>query len=563
MADKTLRERCEMRLSGMKAVRAPYEPDWEEIARLCAPSRPDAVIAKSGGRNPRRANMALYSGKGRKAARTLALGMTSGLSSPSSLWFKLETRDKDMMEFQPVKEWLTEVERKIYNLFASTNFYNAAKIGYNEIGCFGVDSAVLVEHPQMQMVSHVLSAGTYWLANNDAMIADTLYRPVPMTVSQVVEAFVRPGGWGVVTKTVRSAFDRGDYQTIVPVYHAIEPNRERDPTKWDAQNMEFRSIYWEEGQTHKETLLRNSGYEEKPFYAARWIETGGNRVWGDGPGYDALADLRELQLAAKRRGRATDMLLKPPMAAPVGMTNTFLSLDPGTIAYGAANDLGQVKALLEPDYRTLQVLREEVMQFGNDVAECFYADLFMAITDMEGVQPRNERELLMREDEKLTQLGPVVERVNVEKLEVAIDRAFNILDKNGEIPPAPDELQGEPLKVDFISRLTMAQRAATLNSTQRVAQFVGFLSGIYPDAAMKFDADQAIDEFATGAGTSPKIIRSDEIVAKMRDQAAEAQQQERMAAMMPAAEQGAKAAELLSRTQVGDRSMLERVGAMA
>lgn len=567
MAEPTRRELCERRLAGMRPVRAPYEGDWDEIARLCLPARPELLGATGfslSGANAglpvvanrrRRANTGMYSSKGRKAARILTSGMTSGLSSPSRPWFKIETRDRDMMEYQPVKEWLAAVERLIYDFLAGTNFYNAAKIGYSELGCFGTEAAVMLEHPVYGAVTHTLTAGEYWIANDDGLIADTLYRYVPMTVNQMVQAF----DWNKLSPQVRRAYDNSRYEEVVRVFHAIEPNDARDPTKIDRRNKAYRSVWWEAGSDAKDSLLRESGFDDKPFWAPRWVETGGSCVYGDGPGYDALPDLRELQLAAKRRGRAVDMLNKPPMGAPVGMTNTFLNLDPGSITYAAASDLGAVKPLFQSDYRAVQVIREEVEAHGRDAFECFYADLFMAISDMEGVQPRNEQELFLRNEEKLTQLGPVVERVNVEKLEVAIDRAFSILEKQGRLPPAPEELQGEPLNIDFISTLAQAQRAVALNAIQRQAQFVGYLAGLFPSAADKFDADQAIDEFATGAGTPPKIVRSDEVVAKLRQDRAAQEKQQQALASMPAMAEGAQAAELLSRTNVGGQNMLERM----
>lgn len=564
---KTLREKCEVRLQEMKSVRRPYEQDWDEISRLCLPARTEIMGSKAYGfetgssnNRKRRANTSMYSGKGRRAARILTNGMTSGLSSPSRPWFKLETTDKDMLEFEPVKVWLDEVEGLIYGMFAGSNFYNAVKVGYAELGCFGTEAGVMLEHPSYGLVTHALTAGEYWLANDDGLIADTLYRQTNMSVAQIVDSFVKPAGsWEVASAAVKKAYDKGDYHQLVPVMHAIEPNRDRNPLKIDRANKQYRSIFWEAGQDKKDVLLRSGGFDDKPFFAPRWVEVGGTFVYGDGPGYDALPDLRELQLAAKRRGRAVDLMNKPPMGAPTSLTNTFLSLDPGTIAYAAASDLQMVKPLMETPYQNVAVMREEVNDHANAVMEAFNADLFMAITEMDGVQPRNEQELFMRNEEKLTQLGPIVERVNVEKLEVAIDRAFAILERTGQLPPPPKELEGKPLKVEFISLLTQAQRASQLTSIQRTAQFVGFLAGMFPGAALKFDADQAIDEFATGAGTPPKIVRTDEVVAQMRAQAAQKEQQAQMAAMMPAMQEGAQAAELLSRTNVGGQSMLDRL----
>lgn len=564
MEQKTQREQCEIRLSGMQGNRKPYEADWQEIATLAMPTRSDILSSANGQKlahisKRRRANNALHSSKGRRAARILTAGMTTGLSSPSRPWFKLKTPYPDLDEFQPIKEWLALVERLMYDFLAGTNFYNAVKVGYAELGCFGTEAAVMVDHPLYGAVTHALTAGEYWLANDSGLVADTLYRHVPMTVRQMVEVFVRQKGWGCVSLAVKNAWDKSNYETVVPVMQAIEPRNIRDTAKQDGRNKPYASLWWEVGQSEKDVLLRESGFDEKPFWAPRWVETGGESIYGDGPGYDALPDLRNLQLVAKRRGRNIDRLDRPPLGAPTGMANTYLNLDPGTVTFGAPTDLAAVKPFYTPDARLVQFYREEEQDVQRDVMECFYADLFFAITEMEGVQPRNTEELVLRNEEKLTQLGPVVERVNVEKLEVAIDRTFSILLKFGQLPPAPKELQGQPLRVDFISTLSQAQRAARLGDIQRAAQFTGYLAGFYPDAADKFDPDQAIDEFATGAGTPPSIIRTDEVVAKIREQRAQEMQAQKAAMMAQPMQQGAQAAKLLSETQVGDENMLERM----
>jgi len=555
MADKTTREKAEIRLAGMKAERQPYEADWQEIFRLALPARGAFLGDTNSTSNKRRkANLVSRDSKPARAVRTLTNGMHTGLNSQATPWFKLRTTDADLMEYQPVKEWLQTVENRIYDYFSSTNFYDAAKVGYSELGTVGVEACVMLEHPQYVGVTHPLTAGEYWIASDSGLRIDTLYRKSTLTVAQMVEAY----DWDKLSSTVRNAYDRSNYQLGVPVMHAIEPRRDRDPSKIDARHKEYRSYCWEVGQNDKNVLLKDGGYDSKPFWAPRW-ETTGNEVYSAAsPGFYALPDMRELQLTARNRGRARDLLVKPPMKAPVGISGSPLRLDPGSITFGTALDLQQVGPMFELGYQSINTLREEVGGLREDVNECFFVDLFMAISQREGVQPLNDLETQLRESEKFTQLGPVVDRVNIEKLEVAIDRAFTILQNKGQLPPAPPELQGLPLTIQFVSMLAQAQRSAQNSAIERAARFVGFLAGIFPDAAIKFDAEQAIDEFATGTGTPPKIIRSDEIVEQMKAQMQQQQQQEQAMAAAPAMNQGAQAAELLSRTNVGGgRTALE------
>jgi len=557
--DKTIREKCEQRLTSMQAVRQPYEGDWQEIFQLTLPARGMVQMSQqraNGQNSPRRANMATRDSRGGRAARTLTNGMQAGLNSQALPWFKLTTGDRELMEYEPVKIWLAEVERMIYDLFAGTNFYDASKTGYAELGTIGIEACVMLEHPDYRAVCHSLTAGEYWIATDHGLRVDTLYRRSYLTTMQMMQSY----GRDKVSKHVVDAYDKGNYQTMFPVIHAIEPRRERDPDKIDTGNKPWASVSWEEGCTEKEKLLRVSGYDSKPFWAPRW-ETTSNEVYSSSsPGFYALPDLREMQLTARNRGRSRDLMVKPPMKAPIGMSGNKLRLDPGSVTFGTAMDMDKVAPMFELGYQTLGAIRDEHEAVRRDVDECFFVDMFMAISQMEGVQPRNDLELSLRENEKYTQLGPVVDRVNVEKLEVAIDRAFSILTSLNQVPPAPKELQGRPLTIDFVSMLAQAQKAAQNTAIERAARFVGFVAGMFPDAGIKFDAEQAIDEFATGTGTPPRIIRSDQVVEEMRQQMQQQQQAAQMAQMAPAVQQGAQAAELLSRTNVGgDTSLLQQM----
>jgi hypothetical protein len=546
----TTRERLEARLASMKELRKPFEADWQEIERLCLPTK--SQILSPNATLKRRANMAKQDTAGRIAGRTLVNGMATGLSSSSRPWFKLSVRDPDLAEFQPVKEWLHDTERRIYALFSSTNYYDAAKIAYAQLGHMGVGATFATEHDQYGAVYHALETGEYWISQDEGLRTNAIARRPLLTVDQAVAKFP----WEKLSQQVRDAYDRGNVHQVVPFIHMVEANTGRDQRYIDVTNKPWRSVWWEEGNNDKSdnALLRTSGYDSKPFTAPRW-ETTGAMVYSDlAPAFDALPDLRELELVARRAGRAMDLMVRPPIGVPGGLNQTPISLDPGSVNY--FNELaGKIEPIIRPDPNVINAIESNRDWLTRRINQIFYADLWMAITDMEGVQPRNEQELIYRNEEKLTQLGPVVDRVNIEKLETDIDRAYTILDNNDELMPLPDELKETSLTIGFTSILAQAQLAAANTQIERAARFVGFLTGQFPDAAIKFDAEQAVDEFAANAGTSPKIIRSDDVVAEMKAQMAQQQQAEQAMQAAPAMRDGAQAAELLSRTQVGPQGV--------
>jgi len=537
---ETLREHCEKRLAGLKSVRLPYEAEWKEIAQFAQPSR-SRFLNSDGNRNFRRLNKAIYNSHGILAFRTLAGGMTSGLSSPSRPWFRLTGYDEDASADQDGKEYYAEVERRMYAFLARTNFYGAVKSGYSELGMFGTEACVMVPHrePNVVAVCHALTAGEYWIGLSDAAVPDTLYRRVPMTVIQAVGFF----GLDKVSDRVRDRYERSDYEQPVDIIHAMEPNYERRFDASDFRGKPWLSLYWDCGDGDPEKkMLRQAGAEEQPFWAPRWDTVGGD-AYGFSPGMEALPDLRELQLQTKRKTEATAFLIRPEKIVP---PQVKLTGQAGNVVSASSVDAQGVIVPYTIPYQAIGEIIQDVQRCEAAVDRLSFADLFLAITNMEGIQPRNVEEIASRNEEKMTQLGPVIERVNNEKLAVAIDRTFGIMLRAGMLPDAPESIQGHAIKVDFVSILSQMQRMVGIGQTERVVSFIGNLAAANPEAMDKLNVDETIDDYADRAGASPKIIRTDKEVEDIRAARHQTQQMQQAAAAMPAVKDGADAARLLS-----------------
>tara|TARA_R100001591_G_scaffold102404_1_gene109414 strand:- start:105 stop:677 length:573 start_codon:yes stop_codon:yes gene_type:complete len=134
-------------------------------------------------------------------------------------------------------------------------------------------------------------------------------------------------------------------------------------------------------------------------------------------------------------------------------------------------------------------------------------------------------EVAERHEEKLLMLGPVLERLHNELLDPLIDNTFNRMIEANLIPPAPEELQGQDLSVEFVSMLAQAQRAIGTNSVDRYVNNLGMVAQMKPDVLDKFDSDAWADGYADMLGIDPKLIVAGERVAKIREERAMAQQQ--------------------------------------
>ena len=99
------------------------------------------------------------------------------------------------------------------------------------------------------------------------------------------------------------------------------------------------------------------------------------------------------------------------------------------------------------------------------------------------------------------------------------------------IPPPPDELADQPIKIDYISLLAQAQKMMGLQGMRSyvdMATAVETLKSSSPDGAIKTNSDFLLDEYAQGLALPPQITRPEEEVnefKRMQQQMQQMQQQ--------------------------------------
>lgn len=535
-AEATRREHVDKIAKSLKTQRTDCEADWHSIADFSGYGEvPGLMRAGSGNTRPKMRQ--LMDSHPILSFRTIQAGMYSGLSSPNRPWLNFKFSDEDLNDYQPASVWLDQYQRLIYSMFDASNFYQSARQNYGEMARFGPAAAIMTEHWREIAPTMPLPIGTFWLGLDDAFKVDTLLRQCPMTVDQVVKKFVgRPGGqkdWSVVDAKVKQKFDNSDYGHIVDVWQLIEPGA---GGRWE-------STLWDGNDDRRDKVLEAKSYAEQPFWAPRW-DVRGHDTYGRGLGHEAVADMRELHMQAKRKRELTDLLAKPPTVGPA----KDVDMRPGAHTHVA--DIG-VNYAAQPVYQVnpqaLAMVRDDIAGIKEAIDRLTFADLFMAITNMPGVQPRNVEELLKRDEEKLTQLGPVVEMVNDDMLPIAVKRMMAIAERGGMIgtviPDPPEELQGRELKIEFVSVLAMAQKMLGLSTTERVVGFVGSTASIFgPQVLDKIDPDAIIEDYAERANLPAKAIRDQASVDRIRAERAQAQQMEQMATLAQPAKDATQAA---------------------
>lgn len=476
----------------------------------------------------------VYDSTGTQALFTLGAGLMAGMTSPARPWMRLAVPDADLMKSEAVKIWLNDVTRLMLTVFAKSNTYRSLHQMYEEEGLYGTAAAIQVDDFQNVIHDHTLTCGEYRLATNYKGEVDTLYREYQKTVAELVKEF----GLENCSQTVQGFYRSGNLGAYIPVVHVIEPRADRDPTKRDPGNMQWRSVTFEKGGNEDKTL-RDSGFAEFRVLAPRW-QTWGGDVYGMSPCMIALGDVRQLQHQQLRKAQGIDYMVKPPILLPTsakGMTN-FL---PGGISYVDMSNPQMAKPAWDVNIN-LQYLLEDITDVRQRINACLYVDLFKMLSSGDRTQ-MTATEVAERHEEKLLMLGPVLERQHNELLDPKIELTFSRMVRAGMLPPIPDELQGMELQVEFTSILAQAQRAVATTSIDRFVMSLGTLAQFKPEVLDKFNADEWADVYSEALGVDPNLIVADKQVALVRQQRAQQQQAAQQAqAMMAMADSANKLA---------------------
>lgn len=524
------KQRILNRWESLKSDRLSWLDHWRDLSEQIRPrgSRYISADVNTG----KKVNSHIINGTPTWAARTLAAGMMSGITSPARPWFRLTTSDPDLGEVASIKTWLYKVEERIKLILHKSNFYNSLHIVYSDLGVISTAAMHIDEDPERTIRCYVFPPGRYALANSEKGEVDTLYRDASFSVRQLVRKF----GLDACSNQVKSLWKEKQYDKWVDCLHAIEPRDDLKPGSLGPSGMRWSST-WIELTGDSKDVLKEGGYNEFPVMAPRWFVTGED-VYGTGPGMDVLGDCRALQVLEKRKGNLVNKIADPPLAGPSSIRNLSISLLPGAVNPVDSVGTQRLEPIYQPNPLSIQVVGAEIEKHEERIKRGFYADLWLMLS--QSAASMTAREVAERHEEKLLQLGTVLEQVHTELLDPAISRVYSIALRAGLIPPPPREAMGADLKVEYISIMAQAQKLLGTTAIERLSSFTAQAASVAPQVLDKVDWDQTIDEYSVMLGVPPIIVRPDEDVAKIRGQRAKAAAQQKAMEQAGAAADTAK-----------------------
>lgn len=509
----------ENKLLALKDIRQTYEPTWKQIMEFVAPDLQGYLTDKSKDDGKRNDDL-IYDGTPVKHAQTCAAGMWASISSPSRPWMRRKMKDKGLEEVKEARMWLDSTTDIDYDIMQESNFYQAMYSAYLQLATIGT-CAMIIDPDYDTVINCVtLNVGEYWLGLNGKGKVDSLFRELEYTAAQLIDKFGEEAVPDRIRNTVKADTPTGGKYAVI---HAIEP----DSKGLAPFKKPYVSVYYLKDE-HKGEFLQVRGYNRKPFASPRWYTNTGETYGKMSPGRNTLGNCKQLQSLVYDFHKALQVVIDPPMQGNSELLdNNQIDATPG--AFNATNPAGP-DATLKPLFAAnpdLASTWQSIQDKKDQISKDFFVDLFMAVS-MRQDKDMTAEEVRSIAGERMLALGPGLDNLHTELLNEVTDIIFDYAIDAGVYPEPPEEIQGETVKVDYISVLAQAQKMVDISRIDQVLQYVMNIVQVYPDILDKVDLDQVIDEVAKMVGTPSSIIKSDEVVQKLR----EAKEQQQQAAQM-------------------------------
>lgn len=506
MENEELLKNLKTRWAQLKDNRAKFEGDWTE-----AQTYADNVVMSWGkpGEIPARAKR--YTSKPFNYNKTLVAGILGYAVSPSLVWFKLGLENPNLLKGYGVKDWLEQCEKELLAMFNRSNFYREINPAVKDSTCIGHGALFIGEGDALRMRYTHFPANEIFLDVNEYGEVDTCFRWYADSLRNIVNFF----GEENVSESMRSLYQEPErwndsYEILMCVY----PRENYNPQYKNNKNMPYACVYIDLKNEH---ILQESGFNEFPFAVFEWERYSGF-AYSSSPAQDAMPDIKALNIIKKSSLQIAQTSAEPPMMASQEMHD--IDLSPRGITYLPTKD-----SRLEP-VRTGEnypITLQELANYEQAVKDWFYVDYFLALQEKQGNMTATE--VMELQGEKAATLTTFI--VNLQEfLSNIITRSFNMLMRNGQLPPPPLELQrsNAVIKIDFTGPLAQNQKKHhQMGGTVQALGAIGPIMQMFPNAGDFIDGDELMRSTMEGMGMPQNIIREDADVQKIREQRAQAE----------------------------------------
>ena len=491
------------------STRSVWHQIWKDIKDLVRPTAQDFfnTVSQAGQVQTER----IYDGTAPWSLEQLASGLNSFLTSPIERWFNLGFAGIDFASLDPnQRRWLEAVSDLIYNAYSNpeAGFNSAINEVYLDLCGFG--TAVMNQEYAFEDGGHLVFkacplADCHIAEDSDGRV-NKIYRLVNMTSAQMIERF------GTVPEKIA---ENKDEKKEFKVLHAVYPRSDRVLYGVKNINMPFVSAWI---SVEEKFLLHHSGFMEFPYHVPRWTKTAGE-MYGRSPAMTCLPDIKMLNQMSKVVIKAAQKVVDPPLMVPDDGFVLPIKTAPSSLLFYTAGTEDRIEPL-QTNGR-VDVGLDMMEQRRTQIMKAFYIDWLLM---QKNNQEMTATEVVDRRQEKFRMMAPMIGRIQGELLGPMIRRSYMLLLRAGRIPQPPRTARNKPFKLNYVSPAALAQYGTKLQDLNRFSTVLTPVAQIKPEVLDIIDTDALATELSVLTNVSPKILRTPEQVAGIRQQRAQQQQ---------------------------------------
>ena len=509
-------------LDKLKVQRASWERHWQEIGEYIVPRKADVTKIRSSG-DKRMDN--IYDGTAIHAAEMLSSSLHGMLTNPSMNWFDLAYLDEELNSDDEAKEYLESVTHIMHREFQRSNFAEQVHELYHDLITFGTGVMFIKDGVDGRGVRfstrHISEC---YLDEDDDERVDTVFRKFKLSVRALAKQF----GEDKIGDKMRAKLNDNPYQEVT-IIHVVMPRDERDVRKVDTGNKPFASVYIEPGQ---KIILRESGFDEFPYVAPRFLKASFEKGYGRSPAMTALPDTKMINVMSRTTIKAAQKQTDPPLMVPDDGFVLPVRTKPGGLNFSRSGSRDRIEPMNIGANNPLGLQMEE--QRRTAIRSAFYVDQLVL-----GAGPTmTATEVIQRTEEKMRLLGPVLGRLQAELLQPMIERVFQLLVRQNKIPQPPQDIVDRNLDIEYVSPLAKAQRQSEVQSIMRLFELLSPLASVDPGVFDHLDTDGLVRYMLRTLSIPASVTKGQDDVTRTRQSR---QEQEMAQQQMTEATQTAEA----------------------
>jgi len=524
----------------LKAEKSEWHQHYDDLARIFLPQRIGFATTRVVGE---RRTQALYDSTPMQAARGLANAI-GGMMRPEGLpEVEMLTDSDELNNSEEVKVWLADSEEKLKNAFNNpkARFRQASSEKDLDLVVFGNAPMFIGETSSGLLFQSVYLRDVTPFFNEGGSI-EGMHRERKFTLRQAASRF----GENKLSETAREKLKAGPDDPI-DILHVVLPRAETKINPLFARDLPFADIWIE---IEAKNVLSEGGFHEFPFIFPKFDSTSGETL-GRSPAMIALPDGDTLQAMGETILVAGQRAADPPLAVPNDGSFSAYNTFPGGLVY---YDLEAAEAVRGNPFfpiesgMNLPITRDMQKDSRDQVWNAFFRNILNL--PVEGPQ-MTATEVIQRKEEFIREIGPTFGKLETDDTAPTVERAFMILLRGGGFAEIPEVLQGQNIRFEYNSPVKRIRQQVDAAAARIWAQETIELAQSKPEALDRINVDELVKFSAEAANIPKQIVNSDDAVAQIREQRAEAEAEaaeaEKAAQMLEMMKGGAETEEKLTR----------------